>query len=368
MVAFFVLLLLIAGVVLVWAFAIRDSGGGGDLGASPATIDFGDQDLNRRSAAQSVTIDNDTDDAVRITSIAVEGENASDFQVTDETTCPTDSRLDAQASCSIGVRFRPRAREERQAVLVVRAADREAPLRVALIGTGVGEATVVLETTRLDLGTVLIGKSRTRTVSITNAGNAPLAIEEILFDGDGADDYRLGKATDCSTEERLKAGGSCTIAVTFRPRAGGQSRAELVIVHDAEGSPSGVELTGKGRGEAAFELEPSSLDFGDLDVGELGDVKTVTITSTGTAPVALATIDLSGADAADWAIGDTSTCAEDVELEPGDSCTIDLSFTPGAEGERSAVLEVETPGGLSSGVDLTGSGLAEAVTTTETTP
>jgi hypothetical protein len=46
---------------------------------------------------------------------------------------------------------------------------------------------------------------------------------------------------------------------------------------------------------------------------------------------------------------------------------VDISFLPGAEGERTAALEVETRGGLAGRVDLAGTGLGEPAATTETT-
>jgi hypothetical protein len=366
MVAFFVLLALVVGAALVWAFVLRDQGGG-NVEIVPRAVDFGDQDLGKRSPVASLTVENETSEALRISSIVIEGVDAADFQLTDETTCTTERELGEGASCTIGVRFRPRAREEREAEVVVRVAGRDAPLRATLRGTGVGEATVVLDTTQLDLGRVQIGNSRTRSVTLTNAGNAPLTIEEILVDGADASAFRIGRATDCPTEERLRAGESCTIAVAFRPAEGGGHSAELVIVHDAEGSPTGVELRGEGRGQAQLALDPTSLEFGAADVGSPSDVQTVTVTNGGTAVLVLARIELVGPAPEDFTIEDSSTCSDGVELEPGEDCTVDISFLPGAEGERTAALEVETRGGLAGRVDLAGTGLGEPAATTETT-
>jgi hypothetical protein len=363
MVAFFTLALLVAAGALVWALVLRD-GTGGDVEVVPTTVDFGDQDLGERSPVVSVTVDNESSADLRISSIVIEGQDAQDFQLADTTTCSSERPLAEGSSCTIGVRFRPRAREEREAAVVVRIAGRDSPLRVQLHGTGVGAATVVLDTTRLDLGTVLIGKSRTRPVTVTNAGNAPLAIEDILVDGADAAVFSIGRGTDCSTEERLRAGASCQIAVTFRPTEGGGRTAELVIVHDAEGSPAGVALRGEGRGQAQLALDPTTIDFGQVDVGSTSGVETVTITSGGTAVIVLSRLQLAGPAPSDYAIADSSTCVEGVELEPGEACAVDLMFLPTAAGDREAALEVETRGGLAGRVDLSGSGLGAPDTTT----
>jgi hypothetical protein len=105
-----------------------------------------------------------------------------------------------------------------------------------------------------------------------------------------------------------------------------------------------------------------------VDVGSAGDVQTVTVTNGGTAVLVLATFELAGPAAADYAIADSSTCAPDVELEPGETCALDVSFLPTEGGERTAAVEVETRGGLAGRVDLAGAGLEEAPpATTETT-
>jgi hypothetical protein len=368
MVAFLLLLALVVAAVLVWFFLLREEDEGGDVEIVPATVDFGDQDLGQRSPAVTITVDNETSEGLGIASIAIEGEHAQDFQLTDDTSCSPERQLGAGASCTIGVRFRPRAREEREAAVVVRVTGRDAPLRVQLRGTGVGEATVVLDTARLDLGRVQVGRSRTRQVTLTNVGNAPLAIEEILIDGRDASAFSLARATDCSVESRVRAGESCTIAVTFRPSEDGGHAAELAVLHDASGSPSGVELRGEGRGQAQLGLEPTTVAFGELDVGSTSGVQSVTVTNSGTATFVLAALELVGPAAAEFAIADSSTCSPDVELEPGGTCAVDLMFLPEEGGARTAALEVETRGGLAGRVDLAGTGLEEPPATTETEP
>ena len=363
MVAFFVLVLAIVAGALFWYFALRDEGGG-DLEIAPASVDFGDQDLGTRSGVEAILIRNGTSDALRIGSVEIEGEHPRDFQLTDETTCSAESPLEADAACTVGVRFRPRARGERSAALVVRIAGREAPLRVSLHGTGVGQAAVVLEATTLDLGQVLIGRSRTRDVALTNAGNAPLAIAELTISGRDARDFRISGRTDCSAEDRLRPGATCTLAVTFRPRGDGARRAELVIVHDAEGSPSGVQLRGAGRGQPALAVEPEALDFGELTVGEASEVETVTIANGGTAAFTLRSLELTGSAAGDFELAGTSTCSAGLELAPGDECSADLVFTPAEEGARTAALEVVTGAGQAVRVDLSGEGLPPPGATT----
>ena len=363
MLAFFLLLAAVIAAAVIW-FVVVDRGEEGALEISTTAVDFGDEALGGRSGVQNVELDNQSADPAQIASIAIEGENTRDFLVTDDSTCRPERSLESDQQCTIGVRFRPRARGERSAVLVIRLTGVQAPLRVDLSGTGVGDPTVALDTNQLDLGTVLIGNSRTRPVMLTNTGNAPLQIEDILIDGPGAQFFRLGKATDCPTEGGVPAGGTCVIAVTFRPREGGRRTATLAIVHDAAGSPTGVELRGRGRGEAQLAVEPDALEFGELEVGDSSELQSVTVTNTGTARFVISSIGFAGPAAGEFVVTDTGTCGEELEVAPGNTCTIDVVFAPDTDGERSASLEIETRGGLGARVDLVGNGQAPPPATT----
>jgi hypothetical protein len=104
--------LALASAALVWAL---DSPRG--LQASPSSIHFGDQDAGRPSAAQTVTVTNQGGQRT-IHSIRIEGENASDFSITDASTCAP-GPFPTGASCTIVVRFTPSAPGDRAAMLFV---------------------------------------------------------------------------------------------------------------------------------------------------------------------------------------------------------------------------------------------------------
>jgi hypothetical protein len=364
MIAFLSLVLLLVVAAVVYFVLIRSSGGSkGEVRVSPVAVDFGDQDLGKRSAVQMVTVENDRSDSADIASIGIQGQDTGDFAVTEETTCSPQHALAGKGSCSIGVRFRPKVREARVAALVVRLAGRDEPLRVELRGTGVGTAAVVLETTRLDLGGVLVGKSRTRSFQLTNAGNAPLAITELGIQGGDATSFRLAKPTDCSNEAKLKAGASCTIAVTFAPKAAGEAAATLGIVHDAQGSPSEVDLRGEGKGRAVPELSKKALDFGRLDVGARGQPASVTLTNAGTGPFTIASVTIAGSNPSDFVLGSGAGCAAGLRLDAGASCTLQVVFMPQSPGDRSATLEVRAGTALIASVSLHGVAVEPGTTT-----
>ena len=96
----------------------------------------------------------------------------------------------------------------------------------------------------------------------------------------------------------------------------------------AEPAPEDAELT----------ITPTMQSFGSLLVGETSAATTFTVENTGGGVSDALAVALGGSAAGDFSI-DADTCAG-AELAVGDTCTIDVTFTPTAEGNRSAQLTV----------------------------
>ena len=125
----------------------------------------------------------------------------------------------------------------------------------------------------------------------------------------------------------------------------------VTITDNAGDSPQTVALTGTGT---VVQLSPSALNFGDQIVGTTSDPQTATITNTGSEDLHIFGIGLSGANFGDFA--ETTTCRS--RLAAGGSCTIDVTFTPGARGDRHASLKIVDDGGASpQAVPLAGTGV-----------
>lgn len=364
MVAFFVLLALVVAGAAVWWLVLRDEGEEGEVTLSAAALDFGEEDIGKRSAAREVTLENGGAAPLTIVSLAIDGPNASEFRLTDATTCLPERPVESGDSCVIAVSFKPGGRGERAATVVIRLAGGGGPGSLELKGTGIGESAVVLETTRLDFGSVGLGQGkRTRQLTLTNAGNAPLELTALKLDGKNAGDFRIAKKTDCSTAAKVKAGAACTIAVTFAPSAPGKRSAVLVIEHDGAGGPAQVALAGEGTGKAELVLDPESVDFGEVGVGAESDAAAITLRNAGTVALTVADVALAGDARDDYRLG--GDCAAGDRIEPGASCTIEVVFAPAEGGERPAAVEVTSGAGRVSEVDLTGVGLLEETGTTE---
>jgi len=112
-----------------------------------------------------------------------------------------------------------------------------------------------------------------------------------------------------------------------------QQTATLTIKDNAPGNPQTVPLTALVINPQA-KLSAGSISFGSVKTGS-PSTKSVTLTNSGGTALSGILIGVSGANSADFT---HSSCS--ASLDPGKSCTINVTFTPGAKGSRSATLVI----------------------------
>jgi hypothetical protein len=141
--------------------------------------------------------------------------------------------------------------------------------------------------------------------------------------------------------------------VTFTPTLGEVVTGTLEITDDAADSPQQVVLTGSGIAPAVA-LSTASLTFTDQVVGTTSGAQTITLSNTGSAPLNITSIVVSG----DFA--ETHTCGGSVAA--GTNCQINVTFAPGARGIRVGTLTITSNALDSPHADnLTGTGIAPVV-------
>ena len=94
--------------------------------------------------------------------------------------------------------------------------------------------------------------------------------------------------------------------------------------------------------EADTVAIPDQLSFGPTRVGDVSNTETITLDNQGSNTDTIAALNLGGADPDDFG-GSTDCLTEDgdpLTLAPGASCAIEMEFTPGSIGARSATVEV----------------------------
>ncbi len=326
---------------------------------SPASLTFESQTTGTTSPAQSASLTNSGSAPLSISGIAVAGTNAGDYAQTN--TCPlAPSTLAAGASCTISVTFTPTTTGTRTAAVRVTDDASGSPQEISLTGTGTSPAATVTLTS----GTLAFGGQRVGTASgalsttLTNSGNAPLTISSIAIAGADAADYSQSNTCPLAPST-LAAGAACTISVTFSPTATGSRSAHVSVVDDAADSPQTVALTGTGTAPAV-SLTPPSLTFASQTVGTTSAAQTASLANTGTAPLAISSIAIAGTNGGDYAQTNACPLAPST-LAVGASCSISVTFSPGAPGSRVASLTVaDDAAGSPHSIDLSGTAAAAA--------
>jgi hypothetical protein len=162
-----------------------------------------------------------------------------------------------------------------------------------------------------------------QTVKVTNVGSATLDVTGIHFAGPNGGDF--AQSNNCTPT--VAVGASCLITVTFTPTAQGVRTASVSITDNAPGSLQTVPLTGRGT---FLQWAPRSLNMGNQKAGTSSAPRNVTLTNAGPTPITLYSIGIGGVNPGDF--GQTNTCGS--SLNPGASCTIQVTFTPTAVGGR----------------------------------
>jgi hypothetical protein len=203
---------------------------------------------------------------------------------------------------------------------------------------------VTADPTTLNFPDVPVGGDSTPlTATLTNTGVGPVNIDEggVTITGTDAGDYAID-SEDCESQT-LDSGDSCEVAVVFSPSSVGGKSATLNVAHDAAGSPTTVALSGTGTANPGIEIDPTSHDFGDARITVDSDSapQTFTVESSGTTPLEIDSVTLTGANADQFEI-DSETCTGASPIAPDGGCEVIVDFSPTTVGAKSASLSLTT--------------------------
>ncbi len=186
----------------------------------------------------------------------------------------------------------------------------------------------------LSFGTAVKGQSSSvRSITLANTSAAPLTITGTSITGD------FSQTNNCpATGSALAPQASCTYSVLFTPQGAGNRTGILSVATSASATPLKVALAGTGY--VPLRISAASLWFGQVAIHVISPAKTVTLTNTlsPAGPITLNSIQ---------AIGDfaqTNTCipagSTSAILTSGASCSISITFTPQAGGQRNGSIQI----------------------------
>lgn len=261
----------------------------------------------------------------------------------------TTSLVDSQ-TCSVRVRFAPTEREAIEGALTVTSALLGAvALPVSGRGVVAGQIEVAPE---INFGRVLTAASAQRPLTITNAGDRPLAPPTFERTGDAA--QRAAFTVDSPCAAPVEPGEACEVTLSFAPIVAEPHAAEVKLTSGE--STAAVLLLGEALAPGSLQLAPapdSSAEFGDVAIGTSAS-RSFTLSNPGAVPSGALTITTDDnqfeADPGDCNSGDPAGLVDDA------SCTFSVVFTPTESKAAAANVSVQSPGAGRAGLQITGRG------------
>ncbi len=328
--------------------ALRGSGTSSSrprLTLSANSLDFDSVTVNT-ATTQSLTLSSTGTSAVTINSANIYGGSFSlvggVFPVT----------LNPGQSMTLRVQFKPAATGSASGKLAISSnASSSGPTVLALSGTATAAPSpqLTLSAGALSFGNVTVGTPTTQSLTLNSTGTAPVSISYASISGSG---FSL---LDGTFPVKLNPGQSMVVQVQFNPSTAGAAAGRIILRSNSSGS-NAMTLALSGQGTAALtpqlKLSSGSLDFGDVTIDK-PEIQSVTLNSTGTAPVTIASGTIAGAGFS--LVGGGSFPAT---LAPGQSMTMQVRFSPSTSGTATGqiVLNSNSSGSNALTVALAGNG------------
>lgn len=338
------------------------------IGASAATIDQGVGPV-RLAEAGCVTVAPSATTRYTLTATGVDGETASaeaNVVVEDASSRSGVRAVPAAVSNTILTREVVSAPEPAAPV----SPDPEpSPAAAASSGSAQGAPVASLQAspTVLRFGTIKAAADVTsRSLRLTNNGNAAVLVAEVAIEGTFADDFSIVR--DTCHGASLGPKQRCQIDVRFSPSGDGRRTALLVVGHESLETPATpgaskvtIALDGSGamaEGTSDARVEPAALSFGRGGLDATSDaVRTVRVVNTGTHDLSITSVVVEGPNAQDFSVPANGCLGAAVAA--GQACTLVVRVRPGRGGHREARLLIwsNAPSGPHR-VDLTASTVA----------
>ncbi|MGZ5067467.1 MAG: choice-of-anchor D domain-containing protein [Usitatibacter sp.] len=310
-----------------------------------ATMNFGDIAINADSPEMSVSVNSSGTATYHLTSIGDTtcsgGTICSTGAFTCQTTCTNNTDYAPGSACLVKATFHPPTLGAFSKTIQICDALAGSPRNITLTGNGVVPPPIVISPATWDFGSTLLGgRSATTSFTIFNPGTIPVTLGQLSTSPGFVLD-----STDCGAS--IAATARCQANVFFVPTRSGLITGtlsvpatgdipELTIKRGAKvtsGPVATAALSGTGTTEAILDL-PSAIDFGDYTSGTPPIVRTVTLRNNGNAVLTLSNVSVTGPFAL------TNGCP--FNMQPGESCTLSLSFSSAALAPYSGTLVVQS--------------------------
>ncbi len=211
------------------------------------------------------------------------------------------------------------------------------------IGTAAPSPQLAVSAASLSFGSVTVNTATTQSLTLTSTGTAPVTVNSATIAGTGF------TITGGSFPATLSPTQSMTLQVQFLPTATGTASGQITINSNlSSGNTTLVTLSGTSIAAPSPQLAVSAatLSFGSVTVNT-ATTQSLTLTSTGTAPVTVNSATITGADFS--IIGSSLP----VTLNPTQSMTLQVQFLPTATGTASGQITINSDSSTGSSAQVT---------------
>ena len=307
----------------------------GALAVTPPNIGFGNVQVGSNQS-QPASVTNSGGTAVTITQAAAAGAG---FSVSGLTLPLV---LAAGQSAAFSVTFAPQSSGSVNGSVAITGGGTSATL--VLSGAGQAAATLGANPASVSFGSVQVGGNQPQTITLNNGSGSAITITQALASGTGF------SMSGLSLPATLNSGQSTSFTATFAPSAAGSATGGIAITSNASNPSFSIPLSGTGVTAGALAANPTSIAFGSVAVGS-SQSHSQLLTNTGGSLLHISTATVTGAGFASTGLSVPTT------LNPGQSLTFNLTFTPQSSGNASGSLALTADGSVNNlSVTLSGSG------------
>ena len=180
----------------------------------------------------------------------------------------------------------------------------------------------------VNFGSVQVGSKQSLPASITNPSSSSVTITQATTTGTG---YSVA---GLSLPLSLAAGKTQPFTVIFTPQSASNSNGSVTIVNDGSTPNINVPLSGNGLTAGALTASPSSLSFGNVQVGNHQATSETLTNSSQSVTVTISQAAISGTGFS------MSGLTPPVVLGPGQQVTFGVSFAPQSAGNAGGSISV----------------------------
>jgi uncharacterized membrane protein len=257
-----------------------------------------------QTATRTLTISNTGNAALNVSSISYPSGFSGNWN---------SGSIAAGSSTNVTVTFAPNAATNFGGNITVGSDATSGINTIAASGTGTPAPTrIVALAGNLAFGNVTVGQTATRTLTISNSGNAALNVSSISYPSGFSGNWNSGS---------IAAGSSTNLTVSFTPNTATNFGGNITVGSDATSGTNTIAASGSGTpAPTRIVALAGNLAFGNVTVGQTS-TRTLTISNSGNAPLNVSSISYPAGFSGNWNSG---------SIAAGSATNVNVTFTPNA--------------------------------------